>query len=258
VRPGDPSIPEPVSRANCIVDYLALARTVSVMIILAAAFPAAARAEIYAWRDAAGNLVLSDRAKDPAARTYTVAPSGSFRTTRPLSGRAAQYQPLIEEHSAINTVDPDLVRAVIQAESAFNPRAVSPKGAMGLMQLMPGTAAEFGVKNPFDPAENIRAGVKYLRQLLDRYSGRVELALAAYNAGPGAVQKYGGTVPPYRETRNYVAKVQERAAATTGHDPAVPRRTVYRIVEVIDGREVVRYTSKPRDGSERVTSADRR
>ena len=131
-----------------------------------------------------------------------------FRTTRPLSKRAAEYQGLIEEHAALNTVNPDLVRAVIQAESAFNPRAVSPKGAMGLMQLMPATAAEFGVTDAFNPAQNIRAGVTYLKQLLDTYDGRVELALAAYNAGPGAVKKYGGKVPPYRETQNYVARIQ--------------------------------------------------
>ena len=105
----------------------------------------------------------------------------------------------------MNTVNVDLVRALIQAESAFNPRAVSPKGALGLMQLMPATAAEFGVTDAFNPAQNIRAGVRYLKQLLDTYEGRVELALAAYNAGPGAVKKYGGKVPPYRETQNYVA-----------------------------------------------------
>lgn len=218
--------------------------------------PTAASAQIYAWRDAAGNLVLSDKAKDPDAVSYAVAPGSSFRTTRPAGRRAAQYDPLIEDAAARHTVDPDLVRAVIQAESAFNPQARSPKGAMGLMQLMPATAAELGVGNPFDPAENIGGGVAYLRQLLDRYDGNVPLALAAYNAGPGAVQKYGGAVPPYRETRNYVARVQGTLAATTG--PVAPPTRVYRTVEVIDGREVVRYSGKPRDGSTRVTAAERR
>jgi soluble lytic murein transglycosylase-like protein len=225
--------------------------------LLALAFPAAARAQIYAWRDASGNLVLSDQAKDPSARSYAVATQTTFRTTTPLSRRAAEYQSLIEEHSTRHAVSADLVRAVIQAESAFNPRAVSPKGAMGLMQLMPATAAEYGVRDPYNPAENIRAGVAYLKQLLERFKGQVELALAAYNAGPTAVQKYGGTVPPYRETRAYVAKIQKNTARSGRPAPGDLVR-VYRSVEIVDGREVVRYTGTPRAGSERVTTAERR
>jgi soluble lytic murein transglycosylase-like protein len=228
----------------------------------ALATPIVAHAQIYAWRDASGNLVLSDKAKDPSAKTYAIATSAistNFRTTKPLSRRAVQYQSLIEEHASLNTVSADLVRALIQAESAFNPRARSPKGAMGLMQLMPATAVEYGVLDPYDPIENVRAGVKYLKRLLDTYEGRVELALAAYNAGPGAVKKYGGTVPPYRETQNYVAKVSNDAASAAGTQGLTGARTrVYRIVEVVDGREVVRYTGTPREGSERVTSAERR
>ena len=237
-----------------------LLRAVLCTAILGLVTPAVAHAQIYAWRDAAGNLVLSDKKKDPSARSYVVTAGASFRTTKPLSRRAAQYQSLIEEHAALNSVSADLVRAVIQAESAFNPRALSPKGAMGLMQLMPATAAEFGVIDPYDPADNIRAGVKYLKQLLDHYAGRVELALAAYNAGAGAVKKYGGTVPPYRETRAYVAKIRgDLAAPTSGVLPGPGQRTrVYKTVEVVDGREVVRYTGAPRAGSEAVKTADRR
>ena len=219
--------------------------------------PISASAQIYAWRDASGNLVLSDQAKDPSAKSYalSVAPVGTtYRTTRPLSTRATLYNDLIEEHASRNVVSADLVRAVIQAESAFNPRAVSPKGAMGLMQLMPATAAEHGVLDPFNPAENIRAGVRYLKQLLDSYEGRVELALAAYNAGPGAVKKYGGKVPPYRETQNYVARIQSTGTSTS----AAPPTRVYRTVEIVDGREVVRYSGKPRAGSERLESSERR
>ena len=229
---------------------------------MALSCPAVANAQIYVWRDAAGNVVLSDKKKDPAAKTYSVAPTAnaSFRTTMPLSKRAAQYESLIEEHSTANAVSADLVRAVIQAESAFNPRALSPKGAMGLMQLMPDTAAEFGVDDPYNPAQNVGAGVKYLKQLLDRYDGRVELALAAYNAGPGAVKKYGGKVPPYRETQAYVAKISGGVPAEgTSGSSARPSTRVYQtVVETEDGRQRTVYTSKPVEGSARVKAVERR
>lgn len=116
------------------------------------------------------------------------------------------YEPLVQAMSSQHGVDPSLVRAVIHAESSFNPNAVSRTGAMGLMQLMPGTAERFGVGNAFDPEQNIRGGVSYLRFLLDKFNGDVRLAAAGYNAGEGAVMKYGG-VPPYSETTQYVARV---------------------------------------------------
>lgn len=206
--------------------------------LVALAMPCVAQAQIYTWRDGTGNLVLSDHPKDSMQRTYAVVgTSGDIRTTR-SSQRTSAYDSLIEEHASVHRVRPDLVRAVIQAESAFNPTARSVKGAMGLMQLMPATAVAYGVSNAFDPAENIRAGVAYLRGLLDRYSQNEELALAAYNAGPTAVEKYGA-VPPYRETRDYVAKIQKNA----GTRPAPLR--VYKVVELKDGHEVVRYTNTP-------------
>ena len=107
-------------------------------------------------------------------------------------------------------VDPYLIFCVMEQESRFNPRALSPKGAQGLMQLMPGTAARFGVRNSFDPQQNIMGGTKYLKQLLEQFGGRVDLVLASYNAGEGAVMKYGGQVPPYRETRDYVRRIGAR------------------------------------------------
>jgi hypothetical protein len=114
--------------------------------------------------------------------------------------------PLIERHSLAQNLDPRLVRAVIQAESGYNRRALSNKGAMGLMQLMPMTAKLLRVSDPWNAEENVRGGTVYLRQLLDRFEGRLEWAVAAYNAGPGAVERHRG-IPPYRETREYVRRV---------------------------------------------------
>ena len=218
-------------------------------VLLLCAFAPAAEAQIYALREADGTLVLSDKPLGPNARTYAVqGNSGSIRTTTasgaPLSRRSALYDAAIEEHAAAHRVRPELVRAVIQVESAYNPRARSNKGAMGLMQLMPETAADLGVTNAYDPVQNIRGGVAYLRQLLDKFGGNEELALAAYNAGPGAVTKYGDAIPPYRETREYVDKVRARTNVTT-----VNGSTIYKTYKVMGGREVAFYSNvKPPKG----------
>lgn len=118
------------------------------------------------------------------------------------------YLPMIQEIAARYHMDPQLVKLVIEVESGFNPRAVSPMNAKGLMQIMPETAASLNLADPFDPYSNIEAGVKYLRLQLDRF-GCLEFALAAYNAGPGAVEKYGG-IPPYEETQSYVNTILGR------------------------------------------------
>lgn len=214
-------------------------------VLLTAAFcvllPSAASAQIYVWHDAAGHLVMSTERKDPSAKTYAFASASTFRVTRPIVGeRAAVYESLIADNASANNLSPDFVRAVIAAESAFNPRAHSMKGAMGLMQLMPETAADYHVTNAYDPAENIRAGTAYLKTLLDRYHGDESLALAAYNAGPEAVAKYGDKVPPYRETRAYVSRVQNTAKAS-----AAPRDRIYRTVRIVNGQPEVVYTDKP-------------
>jgi soluble lytic murein transglycosylase-like protein len=135
----------------------------------------------------------------------------SAQRTRRMSARLVpvpdiNLEPLITRHSDAQALDPKLVKAVIQAESGYNVRALSNKGAIGLMQLMPATASLLNVSNPYDPDDNIRGGTRYLRQMLDRFAGRVEFAVAAYNAGPGAVERHGG-IPPYAETRAYVKRV---------------------------------------------------
>ncbi len=136
---------------------------------------------------------------------YEPAPADPQDSPAPQA-RAVDLKALVAEVSAQNKLDADFIASVIAAESANNPRAVSPKGAQGLMQLMPGTASKLGVKDSFDPAENVDGGVRYLRQLLEQYHFDVARALAAYNAGPARVQQYNG-VPPYRETHAYVARI---------------------------------------------------
>jgi soluble lytic murein transglycosylase-like protein len=200
-------------------------------------------AQIYSWRDANGNLVVSNRRQGSPADTptYAVAKAEPVRATRHVSRERGQaYDDIIGEHSRTHGVRPDLVKAVMQVESAFNQFARSPKGALGLMQLMPATMRQYSVTNPFDPAENVRGGVAYLRHLLDRYKNDETLALAAYNAGPGAVDKYRQTVPPYRETRNYVAQISKM----TSRPIAMRDKTIYKVTETIDGRSIVRYTDK--------------
>jgi hypothetical protein len=130
----------------------------------------------------------------------------SIQTRRIVSPPPRPYEDLIIEAARIHGLDPRLIRSIVEVESAFNPRAVSPAGAKGLMQLRPILARELGVRNPFDPRQNIMGGARYLRQLLNMHDGDVRLALASYNAGPGNVTRYAG-VPPFRETQKYVERI---------------------------------------------------
>jgi soluble lytic murein transglycosylase-like protein len=149
------------------------------------------------------------QAASPA--TGAARPSFASQLWRMPTAHAGKAPPaglegMITRAATTHNVRPQLLRAVVQVESGFNPRAVSPKGAQGLMQLMPGTSAALGVSDPFDPEQNLMAGARYLRQNLDRFGGDERLALAAYNAGSAPVQRYGG-VPPYPETQQYVRNV---------------------------------------------------
>jgi len=222
--------------------------------LLCALTPSLAQAQLYSWKDASGRLIISDTPRDSSAKVYAaVAYIGtSYGVTKQVvSRRAAEYDDLITEHSSKNALSPDFVRAVIQAESAFNPQARSIKGAMGLMQLMPSTAAVYGVTNAYDPAQNIRAGVAYLKSLMTRFKDDVSLALAAYNAGPGAVEKYGNTVPPYKETRSYVARIRGNSDAAHAVNN---RNQLYQVVTVVDGHRSIKYYDKPRPGATLVAA----
>jgi len=175
----------------------------------------------------------------------------SSSTASPITAPPEKLDDLIDQTAARHHVDPQLVEAIVQVESEGNPRALSPKGAQGLMQLIPATAERMGVHHPYDPGENVEGGVSYLRYLLDLFGGDTSLALAGYNAGENSVMRYGG-VPPIKETQSYVRKVNElydgggsgdngstHSGAPLATTPAPP--SIYRYV---DGQGVVHYANQ--------------
>lgn len=190
--------------------FCSLALVLGALPVLAAeANTEAARQVTMVRADSSGKLVRRTIVVQPRVIQASLPGAPREERSAPMNlAPDASVNEIIEHAAERHKVDPLLVHSVIQVESAYNKYAVSPKGAMGMMQLMPATARSLGVRNPFDPRENIEAGVRYLKQLQDTF-GDLRHALAAYNAGPGAVSKYR-TIPPYAETQNYVFQVGKR------------------------------------------------
>lgn len=197
-----------------------LSRLIFVSMILVGS-SAPAQADIYRIIDANGKVTYTNvpLKKKPGNAEYKlvlkslIRPRKGARTSGKkrvsLSKRRARFAPIISSAARVNSLDPELIHAVIRAESSYNPKAVSHKGAVGLMQLMPQTASRYGVKNRKDPEQNIRGGARYLRDLIKLFESDIRLAVAAYNAGEHNVIKYGNKIPPFKETRNYVARVMK-------------------------------------------------
>lgn len=213
-------------------------RLLLILLMLINVTPAFAQSRVFAYISPEGKLQVSMRPLDRASRPFhksgmdpppllgaasaMALPSHALkRPVSPISG-------LISAVASERGVSEELLHAVVHAESAYNPRAVSRAGAIGLMQVMPATGSRFGAKDLFDPAQNLRAGAGYLKWLLARYDNDVSLAVAAYNAGEGAVDKYGRKIPPYKETQRYVKKVMARLngqAASVSVPVSMPSRT---------------------------------
>ncbi len=205
----------------------------------------------------AGQLAGTTTVVRVDARTGRLVRTVAAPRIRTAAVEPVAYSRTVEEIAAEHSVPAELIHSVIEVESNYNPYAVSPKGALGMMQLIPATARRFGVANVFDPVENIQGGAKYLRYLLDLYNGDFRLALAAYNAGEQAVAKFGD-VPPYPETRNYVQEVGRRvearrrperakapvssAAAEAPAAPADPGPA--HIAQIVESDGSVRYVSR--------------
>jgi hypothetical protein len=219
--------------------------------VIAGCLLGAAPVDLLAAGPNAGPSVRTVVRTDPRSRCLVrrtdVAPAPG--TTRKDALAALGFSPaaidaLARRLATQYAVDPLLVQAVIQAESGYDPFAVSPKGAEGLMQLMPATARGLAVRNSFHPEQNIEAGVRHLKDLLSRFGGRIPEALAAYNAGAGAVLKYGG-VPPYRETEGYVAKIGRKLAASKQTAPGTTAPGGIRVEQFVDARGALHVRTVP-------------
>jgi soluble lytic murein transglycosylase-like protein len=179
--------------------------------ILLSASAAAANSKIYTYLDSQGLRHYTDIPDNSRYRLLDLSPhdrtASGDRYDVVLLARATQYDSIIEHAAVSSSLEPNLLRAVIVVESGFNSHAVSKRGAVGLMQLMPATATRFGVSNPYDPRQNVHAGARYLKFLIDRFGQDIRLALAAYNAGEEAVDRNGGQIPPFYETQLYVPRV---------------------------------------------------
>ena len=195
----------------------AIARITALQALIAGAAPQPVQTQTssFASQLADASATTLTPATGATAATASTAPAGVSQLPADVP-YGAEITAAAKKHG----IDPALLAGLVKQESGFNPSAGSPAGARGLTQLMPATAAGLGVTNVLDPAQNLDGGAKYLRQQLDAFGGDVTRALAAYNAGPGAVQRYGG-VPPYAETQNYVRAVQANAAAYRGSSPSI-------------------------------------
>lgn len=198
-----------------------------VVLFVALIAPMVATAEVYKYRDAQGGIHLTDKPMRGMrlVKRYSIS-TGRISASRPsaksvlsaMFERRDRLAPLIETAAEESRLRPALIHAVVRAESAYRADAVSHKGAVGLMQLMPGTAERYGVSDRRDPAQNLRGGSRYLRDLLEMFDNDLHLALAAYNAGENAVIRYGNKIPPYDETQGYVRKVIRFYSDMNGSD----------------------------------------
>ncbi len=191
---------------------MSISKSLIISALFVTIFSSCSFADIYRYTAANGKIYYTDKPKSAKYKRIIVTKKKKSKSSKKgfakyLKLKKAKYSPIIQSMAAKYQVDPKLIHAVIQVESAYNHKAISPAGALGLMQLMPSTATRYGVNNPHDPDQNIDGGIRYLKDLLAMFKSNLSLALAAYNAGENAVIKYHNSIPPFPETQAYVKKV---------------------------------------------------